>query len=126
FEHRDNAPDNDYYFDTLFSPAVEVPYNSNGDWVFMRSGGSRDGALVAQMTVTKEGNLQATQGHTIGQNDTYRVNPWGNAPTPASAGNNSQLISLNFDINLMLGLVKDVRANYFQVGAVWTKDGSIP
>ena len=26
----------------------------------------------------------------------------------------------------MLGLTGDVRSNYFQVGAVWTKDGSIP
>lgn len=126
FEHRDNAPDNEFYFNSLFGQNVQVPYNSTGDWQFMKSGGSREGALVAQMTVASNGNLQATKGNSIQQNNVYRVNPWGNAPTQASADNNSQLISLNFDIGLMLGLVKDVRANYFQVGAVWTKDGSIP
>lgn len=126
FEHRGNAPDNDFYFNSGFGPNLKVPYNSSGDWVFMQSGGSRDGALVAQMTVASNGDLQATSGNSIQQNNVYRVNPWGNAPTPASAVNNSRLISLNFDIGLMLGLVKDVRANYFQLGAVWTKDGSIP
>jgi hypothetical protein len=126
FEHEDNAPNNDFYFNSLFGPRLEVPYNSQGDWNFMQNGGSRDGALVAQMTVQSNGDLQATQGNSIRPNDVYRVNPWGSAPTPASADNNSQLISLNFDIELMLGLVKDVRANYIQVGAVWSKDGSIP
>lgn len=126
FEHKDNAPDNDFYFNSLFGQQIEVPYNSQGDWNFMQNGGSRDGALVAQMTVQSNGDLQATQGNSIRPNDVYRANPWGSAPTPASADNNSQLISLNFDIELMLGLVKDVRANYFQVGAVWSKDGSIP
>jgi hypothetical protein len=126
FEHRDNAPDNDFYFNSLFGQGIEVPYNSQGAWNFMQSGGAREGALVAQMTVQSNGNLQATQGNSIGPNNVYRANPWGNAPTAASADNNSQLISLNFDIRLMLGLVNDVRANYFQVGALWTKDGSIP
>jgi hypothetical protein len=126
FEHRSNAPDNDFYFNSVFGENIEVPYSALGNWEFMQSGGEREGALVAQMTVESNGNLQATQGNSIRQNDVYRVNPWGNAPTPAAADNNSQLISLNLDIQLMLGLVKDVRANYFQVGSVWTKDGSIP
>lgn len=126
FEHRDNAPDNDFYFNSLFGQGIEVPYNSQGHWNFMQSGGAREGALVAQMTVQSNGDLQATEGNSIRPNNVYRANPWGNAPTAASADNNSQLISLNFDVRLMLGLVQDVRANYFQVGAVWSKDGSIP
>lgn len=131
FEHRDNAPDNDFYFNiaTPILPIapIKVPYDSTGVWNFMRNGGSRTGALVPQMTVDgKTGDIKATKGNTISQNNVYRVNPWGNAPTPASAENNSELISLNFDVNAMLGLVGDVRANYFQVGAVWTRDGSIP
>jgi hypothetical protein len=36
------------------------------------------------------------------------------------------LLSLNLDIATMLDLVGDRRANYLQVGAVWTSDGSIP
>jgi hypothetical protein len=127
FEHRRNAPDNSFFFNTLTGRTVQVPYNSTGTWSFMSSGGVQAGALVAQMTIDpKTGNVVATPGNTIRQNNVYRVNPWGNAPTVASAGNNSQLISLNLDVITMLGLVGDVRANYTQVGAVWTNDGSIP
>ncbi|KQU80990.1 MULTISPECIES: hypothetical protein [unclassified Rhizobacter] len=127
FEHRNNAPDNSFYFNTLFGSTVQVPYNSTGTWSFMTSGGSQSGALVPQMTIDPAtGNVVATNGNSIRQNNVYRVNPWGNAPTAASAVNNSQLISLNLDIDVMLGLVGDVRGNYTQIGAVWTSDGSIP
>lgn len=127
FEHRGNAPDNTFYFNTLNGQQRMVPYNSTGTWAFMASGGPQSGALVPQMTVDgNTGNIAATPGNSIRPNNVYRVNPWGGAPTPASAANNSQLISLNLDINAMLAMVGDVRANYFQVGAVWTSDGSIP
>lgn len=152
FEHRNNAPDNSFYFQDLSGKAQQVPYNSNGQWTFMASGGSQAGALVAQMKVNSNGSISGTCAATgtavcslssagtcqltsgtgtctqnpIQQNNVYRVNPWGNAPTQASAENNSELISLNLDILVMLGLVGDVRSNYFQVGAVWTRDGSIP
>jgi hypothetical protein len=127
FEHLGNAPDNTFYFDGSGGSPIEVPYNSSGSWNFMRSGGSQTGALVAQMTVdSKTGNINATTGNSIRANDVYRVNPWGNAPTAASAENNSELISLNIDIGLVLALLGDVRANYFQLGAVWTRNGTIP
>ncbi|AVP96396.1 hypothetical protein C7S18_03950 [Ahniella affigens] len=129
FEHHRNAPDNDFYFEPRFTPPTPllVPFDSSGTWTFMSNGGSRDGALVAQMTVDgSTGNINATAGNTISQNNVYRVNPWGNAPTPASAENNSELISLNGDIIAMLTMVNDMRANYFQVGGVWTNNGSIP
>lgn len=127
FEHRRNGPDNNFYFNNRFGQTLMVPYDSSGTWEFMSNGGSQTGALVAQMKVdASTGNITATPGNTIEHNDVFRVNPWGNAPTPASAENNSELISLNLDIGTMLTLVDDVRANYFQVGAVWTKDGSIP
>jgi hypothetical protein len=119
----------------------------------MANGGTQQGAIVPQMTVNSDGSISGTcagtgtascslssagtscqlssgsgtcSQNTIQQNNVYRVNPWGNAPTTASAENNSELISLNLDILVMLGLVGDVRSNYFQVGAVWTKDGSVP
>lgn len=126
FEHHNNAPDNTFYFNTIFGQ-VPVPFVSSGDWNFMSNGGTQSGALIAQMTVDgSSGDITATSGNTIRANDVYRVNPWGNAPTPASAANNSELISLNLDIGLMLGLLDDVRANYFQLGAVWTSNGTIP
>lgn len=153
FEHRSNAPDNTFYFNNLSGQTSSVPYNSTGQWNFMANGGTQQGALVAQMKVNSDGSISGTcagtgtascslssagtscqlssgsgtcSQNTIQQNNVYRVNPWGNAPTTASAENNSELISLNLDILVMLGLVGDVRSNYFQVGAVWTRDGSVP
>jgi hypothetical protein len=125
FEHGSNAPDNSFYFNTAQGPQ-EIPYNSAGTWNFMSNGGSQTGALVPQMTVTSDGSIQATKGNSISQNNVYRVNPWGNAPTAASAVDNSELISLNIDIGILLALNKDVRSNYLQIGAIWTSDGSIP
>lgn len=129
FEHRNNAPDNTYYFNpsTFFPLTVQVPYNSAGTWSFMTNGGAQQGALVAQAKVDNSGNVVAIKTPPgIQANNVYRVNPWGGVPTPASAGNNSQLLSLNIDIRTMLGFLGDVRQNYFQVGAVWTTNGSIP
>jgi hypothetical protein len=126
FEHLSNAPDNDFWFQTADGQAVEVPYNSGGIWTFMENGGSRSGALVPQMTVNGAGDIVATSGNTIQANDVYRFSPFGGKPDASSAANNSELISLNLDILAMLGAVGDVRANYFQVGAIWTFDGSIP
>ncbi len=131
FEHRNNAPDNTYYLSFGASQAIQkVPYNSKGDWTFMKSGGSQTGALVPQMKVDgSTGNIVATTSSGVQQNNVYRAMPWGNAPTPASANNNGQLVSLNKDIRGMLAGVTggpDVRSNYFQVGAVWTKGGVIP
>ncbi len=129
FEHGQNAPNNTFYVsipDPFFAP-IPVPYNSNGTWNFMTNGGSQTGALVSQMTVDgSTGAITATAGNTIGPNNVYRAMPWGNAPTPAAANNNSQLISLNNDVRGMLSALGDVRSNYFQVGAVWTQNGSIP
>lgn len=125
FEHKRNAPDNAYYVSGKRQP---VPFNSKGKWTFMADAGTQAGALVAQMTVSSaDGSITATPGNTIRANNVYRVMPWGNdGSTSASAANNSRLISLNGDIRRMLGALGDVRANYFQVGAVWTRDGSVP
>lgn len=145
FEHKSNAPDNDYYLSfappfgqPIEAPAVPVPYNAAGQWTFMKTNGSRDGALVPQMRVADKDNkdkgikaddIVATDGNVIGPNDTYRVNPWGNLPEPASANNNTQLVTLNANIDFMLANTptgKDVRSNYIQIGSVWTRHGSIP
>lgn len=132
FEHRRNAPDNNYYVDgkpgqTPPATPTLVSYNSHGAWSFMATDGTMAGALVPQMTVNgSTGALAATPGNTIRANNVYRAMPWGNAPTADSASNNSQLISLNSDIRSVLTQLGDVRGNYFQVGAVWTQNGSIP
>jgi len=127
-EHNRNAPNNDYFLPGMF-PAFPVPYNSTGLWNFMTSGGSRTGALVPKMSVDPNtGKVNASSGNAVRPNNVYRVNPWGSPPAPASASNNGQLVSLNKDISFMLNTVasKDVRANYTQIGAAWTNNGSIP
>ncbi len=127
FEHRSNAPDNTFYVTDKSGQTKQVPYNSSGAWSFMTNDGQQAGALAPQMKVDgATGNITATTGNTIRPNNVYRVMPWGNAPTVNSANNNSQLISLNGDIRSMLTKLRDVRSNYFQVGAVWTQNGSIP
>lgn len=126
FEHRRNAPDNTHFVQNKAGQPVAVPYNSHGAWSFMENGGALAG-LVPQMTVNgTTGALTATSGNLIQPNNVYRAMPWGNAPTPASANNNSQLISINTDIRGVLTTLGDVRGNYSQVGAVWTQNGSIP
>jgi hypothetical protein len=127
FEHRNNAPDDTYYASFGASTAIQkVPYNSAGSWTFMTPGGAKAGALNAMMTVNSAGNIVATTGNTIKANNVYRAMPWGNLPTAASANNNGQLITLNRTIRNTLNNLGDVRGNYFQVGAVWTQNGSIP
>ncbi|MEB2847016.1 hypothetical protein GAO09_16140 [Rhizobiales bacterium RZME27] len=136
FEHKSNAPNNTYYLSfmpplnqPIEPPAIPFPYNSAGQWNFMQPNGSQDGALVPQMTVDGDGNVVATAGNVVGPNNSYRVNPWGSLPEPASANNNTQIFTLNANIDYMLANTptgKDVRSNYIQIGSVWTRNGSIP
>ncbi len=140
FEHKNNAPNDDFY-STEKGKAQLNPYNSVGSWSFMQNGGSREGSLIAQMKVCGQdgtgscqgissGNIVAT--NTINQvipNNVYRSNPWGSLPgahDSATVNNNDQLIWLNRDANTKLDKLHDVRANYFEVGAVWTRNGTVP
>lgn len=133
FEHKSNAP-NDAFSLSLQPPGFEprtvtVPYNSSGKWNFMQTNGTQDGALVAQMKVNDDGSITATPGNAIQPNNTYRIHAWGGPSDTSSANNNTQLVTLNEDIDYMLSNTpegKDVRSNYIQVGGVWTRDGSIP
>ncbi len=126
-EHRNNAPDNSYFVSFGSSPIQAVPYNSSGSWQFMTNGGSQTGALVPMATIDgTTGNVVATSNKGIVQNNVYRVMPFGSPPTTQFANNNGQLVSLNKNVRGMLAQVKDVRSNYFLVGAVWTRNGSIP
>jgi len=133
FEHGENAPNNEYYLSDGSGKQQLVPYNSKGTWSFMTNGGAQAGALVSQMVVgptttpsCQSGQICATAGNTIQANNVYRAMPWGNQPTAASADNNTQIFTLTNTISGFLGKLDDVRAKYFEVGAVWTQNGSIP
>jgi hypothetical protein len=78
------------------------------------------------MALDSSGNIVAQPKQTIGASNSYRVNPWGSAPSKEdSADNNAQIISLNNDV---MGFLSsgDVRKNYFLSGALWTQHGNIP
>ncbi len=126
FEHINNAPDNNYiYTNNKDQPSI-VDYSSTGDWLFMETGGEVSSANVERMALDKLGNIVAQPKQTIGASNSYRVNPWGSAPSKEdSADNNAQIISLNNDV---MGFLSsgDVRKNYFLSGALWTQHGNIP
>lgn len=129
FEHLGNTPDNDYfYYYNGFPPMLRpIRYDSFGEWLFMATGGDMFDANVERAKVDgATGDIVATESHTIGPSNTYRVNPWGNTfREPIEASNNTEIISLNTEV---LGHLapNDVRANYILIGALWTQHGQIP
>lgn len=127
FEHLSNTPDNNYYYQAAHGFTGLVEYDSSGEWLFMATGGDMFDANVERAKVDgATGDIVATESHTIGPSNTYRVNPWGDSGDQvSSAGNNTEIISLNTDVlgHLAPG---DVRANYIQIGALWTQKGQIP
>lgn len=141
-EHKRNAPNNEYWisFDTPFRTIdVPVPYNPSGDWLFFskddvhtpRSQLNRQLMKAGSVTCTTGGRsytdspgILATTASGMAPSSTYRVNPWGDAPTSASAANNNKIIALNQSVIRQLA-TGDVRANYLMHGAIWT-DGTIP
>ncbi|MEQ8967669.1 MAG: hypothetical protein RID91_17780 [Azospirillaceae bacterium] len=128
FEHVDNAPDAPYYYIDTDGDNVLVPFDSSGGWLFMTSGGaySDDVAPTAKYD-GDSGNIVADSGDSIGPVDVIRLNPFGDAPSSAdSAANNTDLVSLNSSVMTALAAVDDVRANYFQLGGIWSQLGQIP
>ncbi len=127
FEHVSNAPDSNFYYtNTSDKVAEKVNWNSDGtpiekDWLLMSGSGTQQ--ATDEMHMQMSGNeIVATPGHTISPSDTSRTHPWGGKADQSSAVNNTDIISLNQNIQSMLDQ-GDPRRNYFLVGATWTKNG---
>jgi len=124
FEHINNAPDAKYYYYNSKRKLQKTSYSSAGNFVFMASGGSENSANTECMKEDKgdinavESNGKVVCGGVVPSN-TVRVNPWGNAPTAASATNNTLLLSNNNSIINQLSN-GDLRKNYIQIGGIWT------
>jgi hypothetical protein len=74
-----------------------------------------------------DGSIAAYSGMQIGPVQNAQKNPWGVAPGPNNdAGNNTDLVSLNSGIMAMPAALGDVRANYYQLGGIWTSEGQLP
>jgi hypothetical protein len=129
FEHISNVPDANYYYVDSNNKQKQQPYSSKGDFVFMVSGGSQTSANVECMTEDSKGNIVATMSKSnpaepvcqngIVPSNTARINPWGSAPSDASADNNTLLLSINNSVISQLSS-GDLRKNYIQVGGIWT------
>jgi hypothetical protein len=129
FEHVGNAPDAAYYYENATQDVVQQPFSSAGDFVFMETGGSLDGANTqcasaeASGNITgkdSDGNVMCTGG--IVPSNTVRLSPWGslsNDQTTDVVTNNTRLLSINNSVRTQLSS-GDVRANYVQIGGLWT------
>ncbi len=132
FEHRGNAPDaNFYYIDSGGQLVEQQNWNSNGtpvetDWLFM-DGKSKEQSMNQMRMELKQNSIIATPEMTIGPGNTMRTHPWGGPPVGQTgaedaATNNTDLLSINHSVTSQLA-AGDVRANYYLVGATWTKNG---
>lgn len=132
FEHRGNAPDaNFYYVDSDGKVVEQQNWNSDStpiatNWLFM-DGKSKEHSMNQMRMELKENSILATPDKTIGPGNTMRTHPWGGSPVGQTGGedaaaNNTDLLSINHSVTSQLAK-SDVRANYFLVGATWTKNG---
>lgn len=126
FEHISNAPDASYYYMDSKDQMIKQPYSSNGNYLFMASGGAEALANTECMKEDK-GDIVVNVGEDkkplckggIVPSNTTRINPWGSAPDESSANNNTRLLSNNNSVISQLSK-GDVRKNYIQVGGIWT------
>lgn len=143
FEHLTNAPDESYWYNDTSGGPKEFPFDSSGDFLFLPTGATTDGANTECMkTVSGSAGDIATVPNTtaptcdggIVPSNTTRTRPWGSTPYgPSDVGqngvtqaqvdkviaNNTMLVSLNNAVIAQLP-AGDARANYVQTGGVWT------
>ncbi|MBK1670505.1 hypothetical protein CKO28_21000 [Rhodovibrio sodomensis] len=132
FEHIDNAPNAPYYYTDsegnlqIHRDPSDVGYQfmAAGDHMFRTRENVEcmkedQGNIVANRD--DQGNLVCRNG--IAPSNTMRMNPWGSAPDKSSAENNTLLLSINNSIRSQLK-DGDRRANYVQIGGIWTSQGS--
>lgn len=142
FEHVNNAPDKSYYYLTSSNSSGNNPFSANpvvGEWTLSTTPATDinsisptaaynapDYATSTPASITAEGSSEILPA------DVVRLNPWGNVSDPSSADktsvalSNTDLISLNAAVMSALADKQDVRANYIQVGGIWSSKGNVP
>ncbi len=130
FEHKDNTANaNYYYLNEKGEPTEKVNFKNGSlvdiqDWLFTNAETKEETNNIPNAELVGN-NIKAASGQTISASSTIRVYPYGNETSKSGAKNNTEIISLNEQIQGMLK-GNDVRKNYFLVGAVWTQGGVIP
>ncbi|MFZ7089783.1 hypothetical protein [Primorskyibacter sp. 2E233] len=127
YEHISNAPMADYVYTTTGDTQSLQAYNAAGTWTFDVDETYTPPAIVPNAAQQKNGDIMSPTGTPIGPVAVALKNPWGVAPGPNNdASNNTDLVSLNVSLMSQLGGLGDLRANYFQIGGIWTVDGQLP
>jgi len=130
YEHLLNAPDDDYYYETAEGDLAEQSFASDGTFLFMASGATRENSNIECMKEVKgdiiaNNNDENTSPKCTGgivPSNTYREYPWGSKSGDMSdpvVSNNTLLLSLNNSVLSQL-IGRDVRKNYVQTGGIWT------
>ncbi len=127
YEHLDNAPLADY---TYINDKGEVDwsgYDAKGSWIYAVNPSHVPNEIASVASIGSDGAITAANGATIGPVQAAQKNPWGNAPGPdSSPDSNTDLVSLNASIGALLAGLGDVRAQYYQLGGIWTAAGQLP
>lgn len=127
FESFRNAPFAAYSYEMSDGAVQNVPYDSSGTWLFMEENGAEITHISELAHVDSSGNIVATTDADIAPNNVVLLNPWGNLPgSSGDMGNSGELIQLAQSLNSQLSSVQDPRANYFQLGGIWSQKGQIP
>ena len=128
FEHVANAPNAPYYYTDTNGDLKMARDPSDADYIFAAKGSGLhqiqanvecmkegdDGDIVAKT----DGGKPVCQGGIV-PSDTLRLYPWGSPNDKSAAENNTLLISNNNSVRGQLS-DGDVRANYVQIGGIWT------
>jgi hypothetical protein len=137
FEQQSNTPNALYQYVDMNHKVKTVPRDTGNTWLF-NSKAADTAVNISHMTVKNPSPLKGTSdtiraqnGFKISASNTLAALPWGSAKDSvtnqedkSSAASNSEIISINYTIQKMLG--NDIRAKYLQVGATWTMNGAAP
>lgn len=132
FEHVNNAPNDSYTYLNVNDSVITVPADTGSGWLFCTN--AADTPMNISHISTKAGNdtLEGKNGYAITSSNTSRTKPFGssidvvpNAEDPSVAASNSEVIAINNSIMKQL-VGKDIRKNYYLVGATWTDGGAAP
>ncbi len=131
FEHINNAPNAAYSYLNTQSVVVNVPQDTGTKWLF--SNNAADINPNTQFMNVSSDTINAISTYSIAPSNVLRTKPFcvasdGNQPNQedvTAAASNSELLSINNNIRQLL-VGKDVRKNYFLLGATWTNSGAAP
>lgn len=137
FEQQSNTPNAEYRYVDMNHKVKTVPRDTGNNWLF-NSKAADTAVNISHMTVKNPApqkgtsdTIRAQNGFKISASNTLGALPWGSAKDSvtnqedkSSAASNSEIISINYTIQKMLG--NDIRAKYLQIGATWTMGGAPP